>query len=134
MTGGRWWPGRGLRGAVALTSLLGAGCFGPAERGPCGPPAKPGEIGSICGFRSPEDLEHVRRTGLIIVSNLTLTGAEGGGYLAAFEPGLDAIAFRLWPREGEPAGPADPTLGDPACTAPPDPDAFSPHGLTSRNE
>jgi hypothetical protein len=121
---------------VALLALALAGCFSPAERPGCSPPTAPGEVGSLCGFRNPEDLEHVRRAGLVVVSNLRFGGllGEDGGYMAAFEPGLDAVAFRLWPREGDPPAAHDPTLGDPSCTTAPEPDTFYPHGLTSRTE
>jgi hypothetical protein len=121
---------------AAVLAATAAGCFSPAERPGCSPPTTPGEIGSLCGFRNPEDLEHVRRAGLVVVSNLRFGGVlgEDGGFMAAFEPGLDAVAFRLWPREGDPPAAPDPALGDPSCTVPPEPDAFYPHGLTSRTE
>jgi hypothetical protein len=110
-----------------------AACTGGLERPPCRPPAAAGALGSICGFHGPEDLEYVRRAGLVVVSNLRLDGAvgEGGGFLAAFEPGEAPKVVRLWPGPtGTPAEP-EPELGDPACTTPPPAEGFSPHGLTS---
>ena len=125
-----------FRAAVALTAVLGAGCFGAGERTACGPPAAPGQVGSVCGFHNPEDLEYVRRPDLVVVSNMRFGGVLGeeGGFLAAFEPGLDAVAFRLWPREGDPEPAADPNLGDPECTGAPNAGAFYPHGLSSRSD
>ena len=119
-----------------VAAILGAGCTNPRERTACSPPASPGAIGSICGFHNPEDIEYVRRPGLVVVSNMRFGGILGdeGGFLSAFEPGLDAVAFRLWPRDGDPAASPDPTLGDPRCTGAPKPDAFYPHGLTSRSD
>lgn len=118
--------------AVAAAAVL-ASCAGGPDRPMCRPPASAGEIGSICGFHGPEDLEYVRRTGLIVVSNLRLDGplGEGGGFLAGFEPGEAPRVVRLWPGlSGTPAEP-EPALGDPSCTVPPPAEAFSPHGLTS---
>jgi hypothetical protein len=121
---------------VASLAIAAAGCFSPAERPACSPPSTPGEVGSLCGFHNPEDVEHVRRAGLVVVSNLRFGGVHGeeGGYMAAFEPGLDAVPFRLWPRDGDPPAAPDPSFGDPRCSTPPKADAFYPHGLTSRSE
>lgn len=119
--------------AAAILAATTAGCAGGPDRPPCAPPSAPGEIGSICGFHGPEDLEYVRRAGLIVVSNLRLDGAigEGGGFLAGFEPGEAPRVVRLWPGpEGALAEP-EPALGDPTCTEPPPAVGFSPHGLTS---
>lgn len=112
-----------------------SGCAG-LPRPDCAPSPKPGEIGTICGFHGPEDLEYVRKSGLIVVSNLRLPGrlGQGGGFLSGFEPGSeDPQVLRLWP-----AGPGkeslvepEPSLGDPSCTEPPPPEAFAPHGITS---
>jgi hypothetical protein len=73
---------------------------------------------------------------LIVVSNLRFGGilGEEGGYFSAFVPGVTAEPFRLWPRDDDPTPLPDPTLGDPSCTTPPPPDAFYPHGLTSRSD
>jgi hypothetical protein len=115
-------------GAVAM-----AACGNAPQRPPCRPPAAAGEIGSICGFHSPEDLEYVRRMGLIVVSNLRLDGrlGEGGGFLAGFEPGEAPTVVRLWPTASDAPAQAEPALGDPTCTEPPPADSFSPHGITS---
>ena len=135
---------RGVRGMGRFSKLLAklsagvaaasaAACMNGPPRPDCKPPTAAGEIGSICGFHSPEDLEYVRRAGLIVVSNLRLEGSlgEGGGFLAGFEPGEAPTVVRLWPApSGAPAEP-EPALGDPTCTTPPPADRFSPHGLTS---
>ena len=118
---------------VGIAALTAVACANGPSRPACRPPAADGEIGSICGFHGPEDLEYVRRPGLIVVSNLRLDGplGEGGGFLAGFEPGEAPDVVRLWPTpSGAPAEP-EPGLGDPTCTEPPPADSFSPHGMTS---
>jgi hypothetical protein len=118
---------------LGIVAAVVVGCADGRQRPPCRPPAAAGEIGSICGFHGPEDLEYVRRTGVIVVSNLRLDGrlGEGGGFLSGFEPGEAPAVVRLWPTaSGAPAQPA-PELGDPACIEPPPAESFSPHGITS---
>jgi hypothetical protein len=118
---------------VAVAAVATAACGSGGQRPPCRPPVAAGEIGSICGFHGPEDLEYVRRAGLIVASNLRLDGSlgEGGGFLAGFEPGEAPTVVRLWPTaSGAPSEP-EPSLGDPTCTAPPPAENFSPHGITS---
>ncbi len=113
-----------------------AGCRAPA-RSACDPRPRPGEVGSICGFHAPEDVELVSGADLLVVSEMHGSGG-GPGALAGIS--LEAAARgtatprRLWPldaADGEGPGPGVPLAGDPACDTPPAPDAFSPHGLAS---
>ena len=96
----------------------------------------PDEVGSICGFRNPEDVEHIRKAGVILVTNLRIDGPiEDGGYLSGLVIGTDEI-IRLWPpTEGDDdavLGKFEAGLGVDECTGPPPADAFYPHGATSR--
>jgi hypothetical protein len=108
-----------------------AACSG-APRGDCRPDPPPGELGSICGFRNPEDVEAVPAAGLLLVSEMGHGGAEAGSISALVldEPGAPR---RLWPAAAgaaaQSAGGAP--LGDPSCSAPPRAGAFAPHGLAS---
>jgi hypothetical protein len=113
---------------------IGLPACGGTPRPDCAPPAGIGEIGTICGFQGPEDLEYVRKVGLVVVSNMRHGGrlGSGGGFLAAFEPGVEPTVVRLWPTSDPPAADPSPDLGDPACTEPPPATGFAPHGLTSR--
>jgi hypothetical protein len=43
---------------------------------------------------------------------------------------LSATPVQLWPTSTEEPPPSTPALGDPACTARPDPQTFFPHGLS----
>jgi hypothetical protein len=93
------------------------------ERGDCALPSHPGELGSICGVRKPEDLAFVPELDLIVTAEFERAGRLVGLRLAD----LAATPVALWPTS-EPL--SAPTLGDPACTAPPDPRAFFPHGVS----
>lgn len=104
--------------------------------GACGrgepPPAcdERGDIATVCGFRSPEDIEPAPEAGLLLVSQMALFG--GGGSIAAFDPTSDAPSRGprwIWPTGRREDFAAEPRFGDPEC-APPDPQVFSPHGLT----
>jgi hypothetical protein len=122
-------------GAVAIATVL-------ACAGACGldQPRRVcdlgGAIGTVCGFHNPEDVEHVERAGLVLVTNMHGWGGDPlGGFVAAYHPD-SAEMFRLWPAPPAVAGgddDPDPALGDPACTSPPDAETFRPHGLTARS-
>jgi len=119
-------PGLLLALALAL-----AACSG-APRGDCRPDPPPGEMGSLCGFRNPEDVEAVPSAGLLLVSQMHHGGA-GGGSLAALSLEESGPPRRLWP--AEPSSAPRPTLraplGDPTCQVPPPAAGFWPHGLAA---
>lgn len=124
---------------LALVATLVTACTGSEPRPPCELSAVPGEIGSICGFRNPEDVEYVEDAGIILVTNLRMDGpVEDGGYLSALVLGTDEV-IRLWPPiegtgSGEHAIAAfESGLGDHGCTEAPPTDGFYPHGATSRS-
>jgi hypothetical protein len=76
----------------------------------------------------------LRSAGLVLVSEMRVRGWPGGGSVAALaidEPGR--APRRLWPSPGPGTTTARgaPADGDPSCTEPPAPEAFSPHGLTA---
>ncbi len=130
-------PGAGRRGARPALSLLGllalAACTG-EPREPCRPDPPTGALGSICGFRNPEDVEWVAGAGLLLVSEMA--GRDGGapGHLAALAlPDPEArpdTPFRLWPPPEPGTGRGSPTRGS-DCAAPPTPEEFAPHGIAS---
>jgi hypothetical protein len=68
-------------GTATLATLLfwaSAGCNG-ADRAPC---SLADEIGTLCGFRNPEDLEFVQHAGVVLVSNMRFDGpVVDGGYM-----------------------------------------------------
>ena len=51
------------------------------EPQPCALPTKVGELGAVCGFRDPEDLDYVTSLDLVLVSEEGL-----GGRLLALRP------------------------------------------------
>ena len=115
-----------LMTAALVATMVGA-CASP-ERPPC---TNDGDIPTLCGFRNPEDLEHVATAGVVLVSNMRHDGANpGGGYLSAMVP-RTWVPRIIWGHAGP--SPSDPQadLGDPTCTSAPEPDAFYPHGLSS---
>jgi hypothetical protein len=121
--------------ALAIASVI--ACGGEPRREGCQQPGEFGALGTLCGFAKPEDVEAIESSGVVLVSEQGWSAPVGGGSISAVvipAIGADvAPAIRLWPR-GEPTAPARPpraVYGEPTCT-PPDPEAFSPHGLTSR--
>ena len=127
--------------ALLLAVVLGffvSACTNAGERQACSLDPGPGQIGTLCGFANPEDLEYVPEFGLVVVSNMRNNGGgTEGGFLSAFRPGSSDV-FRLWPREADGqglAGPAsddDAPIGDPDCITPPPGEGWEPHGITSR--
>ena len=115
-------------GAYLVLALLVAGCSS-TPRPPCDSTPPPGKLGSVCGFENPEDVEAIPQAGVILVSNMRpLSGAAGGGFIMAL-PVHGTTPYKVWPRED---AVLTPLLGDASCTTPPPPDAFAPHGITSR--
>lgn len=118
---------------LATAALLLAACAGEPP-GPCDPSPAPGELGSICGFRNPEDVEAVASLGVLVVSQMRHRGDPDGGSLASIDlSDSRPTPRRLWPAEGlEPGAPAVPSQPfDPDCTRPPLSD-FAPHGIAAR--
>jgi hypothetical protein len=124
-------------GALAL-ALAALGCGGEASprAEPCRPPGAVGELGTLCGFARPEDVELAPEAGVVLVSEQGWDAPEGGGAISAvvlpssgaFEPPL-----RLWPNGGAAAGQVGGRrFGAASCAPPTAPDRFSPHGLASR--
>jgi hypothetical protein len=91
------------------------------------------ELALVRGFAKPEDVELVPTRGLLLVSEMGADAPSSGGALSAVawsrERGLYGMPRRLWPSD-EALAPAR-SMGDPACEAPPDPAAFSGHGLAA---
>ncbi len=99
-------------------------------RPPCEPPRATASLGTLCGFENPEDVAVLPEAGLLLVSEIRVPGAAGGGAIAAVAlgaPEKTVAPRRLWPIE--PAAPRDPVRGSPDCRIPPDPSVFSPHGI-----
>ncbi len=127
---------RGVRDVLCVLSvvaLVAAGC-GTEPRGACNPEPPAGTVGSICGFANPEDVEVIAPAGLLLVSQMR-RGSTGGSIAALPLRGTQqqrAVVRRLWPvgdRARDVASVTD--AGDPSCTEPPSPEAFSPHGISS---
>jgi hypothetical protein len=90
-----------------------------------------GSPGTFCGFSNPEDLALAEDAGLVLVSEIRLPYAPGGGSIAAFPAaGSDGppVLRRLWPDPEDPQSAGG--IGEPSCTEPPDPAAFRPHGIS----
>ena len=124
----------GVKGArlrfLLWAALLVAGCRA-QPRGPCNPEPRPGELGTICGFENPEDVEAVPAAGVVLVSEIRVMQGTGGGALSAVPLDGAPVPRRLFP-PADPSQPGSgPLIGDPACTTPPRPEAFSPHGLST---
>ncbi len=121
------------RAAGILAALAFAGCAG-EPRGPCRPDPAPEEVGSICGFQNPEDVEWIPEAGILVVSNMAARDGSAAGHLSALDlPGPQArpsSPFRLWPpREGVPPRGAPLEASD--CADPPSASDFAPHGIAS---
>ncbi len=118
---------------LILAGVL-AAC-GPGEpRGSCNPRPAAGTVGSVCGFRNPEDVELLRAAGVLAVSQMAPIFGEGAGSLAAvtlesLERGEPDV-WTLWP-DDRASEPTDAPLGDRGCTTPPAANRFAPHGMAS---
>lgn len=122
-------------GAATALALLVFACGG-EPRGACRPEPAPGELGTVCGFENPEDVEPLPAADLLLVSEMRVPGRSGGGAIAALHAFADDGApplepRRLWPPPGDEPAPVGSGAGDPACTAPPSVEAWSPHGIAS---
>jgi hypothetical protein len=121
-----------LSRALWLAVLLALACRG-EPRGPCHPSPPPGELGSICGFENPEDVEPAAGRDLLLVSQMRHEREGNGGSLAALPLAADGEPLgpprRLWPDGGSTA--PDGAARDPGCGEPPAAERFSPHGLAT---
>jgi hypothetical protein len=81
-----------------------------------------GDVGYVCGVNNPEDLLRVDGTPFVLVGNTGNTESQGGGFYS-----VDVRTREV--RDVEPvfSSPPDPAYRD--CPGPPDPAAFSSHGL-----
>jgi hypothetical protein len=89
-------------------------------------PSRVGELGSICGYRRPEDLELVSSQNIVIASE----ERTGGRLMGLRVDDLGAGPFQLWPTtEDSTADQQLERVGDSACS-PPEASSFSPQGLS----
>ena len=97
------------------------------EPQPCALPTAVGELGAVCGFRDPEDLEYVPSLDRVLVSEEGL-----GGRLLALRPSdLAAGPIVLWPpAPGARRSSLEGTLPRGDCAPPEDPERHAPHGLS----
>ncbi|MFT4571370.1 MAG: hypothetical protein ACI8TX_002478 [Hyphomicrobiaceae bacterium] len=113
---------------MIATIFVAASCAEP--RGDCVPETG-SELGTICGFSNPEDLEFAQTAGLVISSQIQLSYVPADGAIAAFDPSQPSsstVVRRLWPNGS--AATVKAGVGDPSCLTPPDPQDFHPHGLS----
>ena len=122
---------------LTLATIL-AACGNGEPRPPCALSETAGEVGTICGFRNPEDIEFLEDAGLILATNLRMDGpVKDGGDLSALVLESGQV-MRLWPPiegdvENDTASAAyEEELGAAGCIDPPPAEAFYPHGATSR--
>ncbi len=125
-------------GSLFFLALLACGT---EPRGACRPDPAPGELGSVCGFHNPEDVEWVPEAGLLLVTELDFPpGRKAGGIAAlalASQAARPTAPARLWPsavasaKADGAAKDGAAVLGDPTCSEPPSAD-FAPHGLSAR--
>jgi hypothetical protein len=122
---------------IGIAVLVVIGCVGLAlwgyslrpapEPQPCALPTAVGELGAVCGFRDPEDLEYVPSLDRVLVSEEGL-----GGRLLALRPSdLAAGPIVLWPPDPESRrAPLEATSTRGDCAPPEDPEHYAPHGLS----
>ena len=96
----------------------------------CSFPTTANELGTICGFKNPEDLQHIASMGLILVSE----EGFGGRLLSLQLDNLTAGPRVLWPPNAEAFSEMvkqGGDLGDRDCPFPSDPAKLWPHGLSA---
>ena len=132
------WPRLGI-GVLGLATIVAIGSWAYTKRAEpaaaaCRLPTTTAELGSVCGFKNPEDLQYVRSMNLIVVSE------EGfGGRVLSLDPNaLNTGPRVLWPADAETmsrwatqADNLDGDLGDKDCPFPSDPKTLWPHGLSA---
>src|SRR5262249_46857448 len=96
--------------------------------------ASAAELTLVRGVANPEDVQLAPAFGVLLVSEMGFEAPMSGGGLSAVawsqDGGLSGSPYRLWPSAQSGAPSQD--MGDPACSGPPDPSAFSGHGLSTR--
>ena len=125
---------------TAAGGVIGAmlGCAG-EPAGPCNPTPPSGELGTICGFQNPEDVEVVASLGALIVSEMSYSAARPGSLSAIDLWAEPPTPTRLWPdgafdrtasysAKTQDIAPR-PRWLDADCTTPPSSEHFSPHGI-----
>ncbi len=76
---------------LLLVALLAPGCFS-RPRDACNPEPRPGELGTICGFENPEDVEAVPAAGVVLVSEMRAMRGKGSPRAETFSPhGITAV-------------------------------------------
>jgi len=92
----------------------------------CRLPSQVGEIGSLCGFDKPEDLEWVRSRRIVVASE-----ERQGGRLLAIDPTrLEAGPIVLWPHQDQVGVTIANPIGDPTCNVSPNPNDLYMHGAS----
>lgn len=86
-----------------------------------------GEVGYVCGVNNPEDLLRVDGTPFVLVGNTGNTESQGGGFYA-----VDVRTRTVRDVEPSFASPAQEAYR--SCPGPPDPAAFSVHGIDLKTE
>jgi len=121
--------------AVPTCGLFALGCTG-APRPDCVPDPPPGVVGSVCGFRNPEDIALVVSARILLVSQMRHDDAEDGGSIAALALSVDGAPAgaprTLWPPdppEQQAVAAEDGAVGEAHCTQPPPAKRFAPHGI-----
>jgi hypothetical protein len=96
----------------------------------CSLPTTANELGTICGFKNPEDLQHIVSLGLILISE----EGFGGRLLSLQLDDLNAGPRVLWPPNADALiemAKHGGDLGDHNCPFPSDPAKLWPHGLSA---
>jgi hypothetical protein len=92
----------------------------------CAMPSRVGELGSICGYQRPEDLELISSQNIVVASE----ERTGGRLMGLRVDDLGAGPFQLWPTvEDAVVKPQRGMVGDPTCSHP-DASSFAPQGLS----
>jgi hypothetical protein len=118
-----------LAGAALVAAL---GACSSAPRGACNPHPARGEVGSICGFHDPEDVEALPSRGLLLVSQMAHeSGAAGSIAALVLDGGTEPRV--LWPETAaiERRGARVDGWGEARCSDAPDPARFRPHGISA---
>jgi hypothetical protein len=132
----RWGSWRLL--AICAAVLVGSAVLGVwaysrrpvPEPAACSLPASVAELGTVCGFENPEDLEYVPSLGVVLVSEEGFGGRllvlnlsdPGAGPRVSWPPPSEMLAE--WKARGG-------DLGDADCPFPADPAALAPHGVSA---
>lgn len=115
-----------LVGSVACASIWLYSKRAVPPVGDCAMPSRVGELGAICGYQRPEDLELISSQNIVVASE----ERSGGRLMGLRVDDLGAGPFQLWPTTDDAVAKTQRGVaGDPTCL-PPDPSSFSPQGLS----